>query len=288
MTQLSRIIAITAPVMAIDCLAAAAPEISKAKLKDAMSKGAVVLRQGKQVKRLRRAQTQLAEGARLELHYDANLLQRQCAPAQLVADEGAYSVWYKPAGMLSQGNEWGDHLSILRAVELHFANQRQVFLVHRLDREASGLMLIAHTKAAAAQFNQLLQGHGIQKNYHIQVCGDWAALPEQGVFSQPLDGKTCETRYRRLSGEGRYARYEVNLISGRKHQIRRHFAAANAPITGDPRYGEHNQHVAGLALQAVWLAFDWQHGKQRLVRRYQLPAALSLWHRLDPSVAMSS
>ncbi len=64
---------------------------------------------------------------------------------------------------------------------------------------------------------------------------------------------------------------DVALISGRKHQIRRHFAAIGHPVMGDPQYGQGNQDAAGLALQAVQLAFELP-GKG--ARQYAVPAAL--------------
>ena len=112
---------------AIDLLATALPELSKGRIKDAMAKGAVLLN-SKPKKRLRRAQTKLQPGQKLDIHYDDVLLQRQCDNAELLHDMKGYSIWFKPAGMLSQGNEWGDHLALLRAVELHFQHKRQVFL----------------------------------------------------------------------------------------------------------------------------------------------------------------
>ena len=130
--------------MLATALAAVVPELSKGRLKDAMNKGAVIWRRGKQQKRLRRAQSPVAAGDLLQLNYDDDLLSRQCEPAVLLADERHFSLWYKPPGMLSQGNEWGDHLSLLRFAEQQLGN-RAVFLIHRLDREASGLLLLAHS-----------------------------------------------------------------------------------------------------------------------------------------------
>src|SRR5690606_39495539 len=110
-------------ITAIDLLSQQVPELSKGRLKDAMAKGAVLL-SGKPQKRLRRAQTMLHSGQQLQLHYDADILQRSCASALLISEQQQYSIWFKPAGMLSQGNEWGDHLSLLRAAEQHFAAKR--------------------------------------------------------------------------------------------------------------------------------------------------------------------
>ena len=272
--KITRRIPVTAPGQAIDLLVQACPELSKGRLKDAMNKGAVQLVQGKQHKRLRRAQTEVSSGNVLELHYDEDLLQRKAPEPVLLADERTYSVWFKPAGLLSQGNEWGDHLALLRQVEQHFTNQRPVFLLHRLDREASGLVLIAHHKTMAATLSQLIQQQRISKTYRITVLGTLApALLQQGEINLPLDGKVSCTRFR-LSAELQNPPrtvLDVALISGRKHQIRRHFAAVGHPVMGDPQYGQGNQDTGGLALQAVRLAFELP-GKG--LREYAVPVAL--------------
>ena len=272
--KLTRRIPVTAPGQAIDLLVQACPELSKGRLKDAMNKGAVQLVQGKQHKRLRRAQSEVSSGAVLELHYDEDILQRKAPEPVLLADERSYSVWFKPAGLLSQGNEWGDHLALLRQVAQHFTNQRPVFLLHRLDREASGLVLIAHHKTMAATLSQLIQQQRISKTYRITVLGTLApALLQQGEINLPLDGKASCTQFRlavELQNPSRTV-LDVALISGRKHQIRRHFAAIGHPVMGDPQYGQGNQDATGLALQAVQLAFELP-GKG--ARQYAVPAAL--------------
>lgn len=244
-------------IMAIDLLSQGVAELSKGRLKDAMSKGAVMLNTKPQ-KRLRRAQTQLQSGQQLQLHYDEELLSRQCEPAVLVSDQRQYSVWFKPAGMLTQGNEWGDHLALLRFAEQHFAAQRPVFLLHRLDREASGLVLIAHSKTAAAAMSKLISERKIRKDYLIRVKGQLdTALLAQAELNYPLDGKACSTQFslRRYDAQCQQSWLDVRLISGRKHQIRRHFAAAGHPVMGDPQYGQGNKDTGGLALQAVRLGF---------------------------------
>ncbi|HEX5793834.1 MAG TPA: RluA family pseudouridine synthase [Rheinheimera sp.] len=261
---------------AIDLLAEQVPELSKGRLKDAMAKGAVLL-SGKPQKRLRRAQTSLQSGQQLQLHYDADILQRSCASAELISDQQQYSVWFKPAGMLSQGNEWGDHLSLLRAVEQYFGAKRPVFLLHRLDREASGLVLIAHSKPCAAAISKLIVEHNISKQYLIRVKGQLSAqLLQQGNIDLPLDGKPCLTRFslRQFDPVKQQSWLEVALISGRKHQIRRHFAALGHPVMGDPQYGTDNKDVSGLALQAISLTFVCP--KARKTVSYALPAALLL------------
>jgi tRNA pseudouridine32 synthase/23S rRNA pseudouridine746 synthase len=256
--KVTRTIKVIEAAEAIDLLTSTLPDLSKGRLKDAMNKGALSVQKGKQHRRLRRAQAIVQPGEVLHLNYDDDLLSRRCEPALLLADEQQYSVWFKPPGMLSQGNEWGDHLALLRFVELHFGQKRQVFLVHRLDREASGVVVIAHTKTAAAALSLLMQQQQMRKTYHVQVRGQFsAALKTRGQVDLPIDGKPSCSQFQILTESAEPSRtwLEVNLITGRKHQIRRHFAAVGHPVMGDPQYGNHNQDPAGLALQAVALQF---------------------------------
>ena len=278
--RISKTIRVGAAALAIDLLVQHVPELSKGRLKDAMNKGAVSWQRGKQQKRLRRAQSPVAAGELLHLHYDDELLNRTVAPPVLLAEEAGFSVWYKPPGMLSQGNEWGDHLSLLRLAELHWLSQRQLFLLHRLDREASGLMILAHTAGMAAQLSQLIQQQQINKQYQVLVKGQLdPALLSAGKIVTPLDGKACETRFS-LAPYGQRSDatlLDIQLISGRKHQIRRHFAEAGYPVLGDPRYGVNNQDPAGLGLQAVAVSFSLQSPRKNFA--FSLPDALRRYPR---------
>lgn len=131
--------------------------LSKQRIKDAMNKGAVWwTRKGKTL-RLRRATQILDKGTGLQLFYDAQVLAREPEPPTLIADANRYSVWFKPHGLLSQGSQWGDHCSILRWAEVHLQPKRNCFLVHRLDADAAGLILLAHDAQSAARLSQLFQ-----------------------------------------------------------------------------------------------------------------------------------
>lgn len=228
--------------------------LSKAKLKDAMAKGAVWLHQGKRSKRLRRAQTQLKPGETLSLHYDTELLSRSATAPILLKDESHYSVWYKPAGTLSQGTLFGDHCSILRQAEQYFASKRPTLLVHRLDRETDGIMLIAHSKKAAAALSNLFQSRKVIKRYRAQVRGEAPAAFEMNT---PIDGKPAVTKITRLryDNESNTSNVEVLIETGRKHQIRRHLAEAGFPVLGDPAYGSNNSDPRGLQLTAWEISF---------------------------------
>ncbi|MBU0965405.1 MAG: RluA family pseudouridine synthase [Proteobacteria bacterium] len=241
--------------------------LSKGKIKDAMTKGAVWLKKRKgKLQRLRRATALVLPGNQLVIHYDAVLLALVPPQASLISDQGHYSVWEKPAGLMAQGTQYGDHCSLLRQAELFFKPQRQVFLVHRLDREASGLMLIAHSREAASQLSGLFQQNLIGKRYQVLVLGN--ILSRQGnTIDLPLDGKTALTEYEALSYDPatNTSRVTVRIKTGRLHQIRRHFDLIGHPVMGDPRYGTGNKNKDGLQLKADQLRFICPFAKREMI-----------------------
>ncbi len=230
--------------------------LSKSKVKEAMNKGAVWLKKNKgKMNRLRRATTILKRGDHIELHCDEKILSIVPLPADCLSDRGNYSVWYKPPGMTAQGTLYGDHCSLIRHAELFFNSQRKVFLVHRLDREASGIMLIAHDKKTAAALSELLQKNLITKRYRAEVLGDLD--DPRGVIKFPLDEKPATTEYHVLSydPERNISTVDISISSGRLHQIRRHFEMIGHPVMGDPKYGKGNKNTEGLKLTAMSLKF---------------------------------
>ncbi|MDQ6961639.1 MAG: pseudouridine synthase [Mariprofundaceae bacterium] len=238
--------------------------LSKGQIKDAMNKGAVWIQKGKKQRRLRRAKATFKKGEKLHLYHDPQLLSCKVEAPILLEDLGTYSVWQKPAGLLSQGTKYGDHYSLLRQVELAFQPARKVFLIHRLDREASGLMLIAHQPHIAAQLSAYFQDNSIEKRYRIQVRGQ---APKQGCFDDLLDDKTAKTSftYMQYDQEENVSMVDVLLHGGRHHQIRRHFDMHDLPVMGDPRYGKNNKNTVGLALCAYHLAFVCPQSQQKRV-----------------------
>jgi tRNA pseudouridine32 synthase/23S rRNA pseudouridine746 synthase len=231
--------------------------LSKSRIKDAMNKGAVWIKKKGKMQRLRKATTPLAAGDQIELHYDENLLSIRPSEARLIEDREFYSAWFKPAGLMAQGTMYGDHCSLLRQAELFFTMQRKVFLLHRLDREATGVMLIAHSKEAAARLSELFQKKEITKEYLIEVLGRFSEANMKGVLKLPLDGREAITDYEVQSfDDSRNTSYVSAFIkTGRLHQIRRHFEMIGHPIIGDPKYGSGNKNKDGMKLTAVSLRF---------------------------------
>lgn len=221
---------------AIDYLAKKT-NFSRNKIKQIMQKGAVWLTQNKSTRRIRRAGNKLRAGQVLHLYYDSHILARSDFDAKLIADEKDYSVWFKPAGMLSQGSKFGDHCAIYRWAETHLQPQRNAFLVHRLDKATSGLILLAHSKKAARILSQQFSERRINKYYKAVVHGI-PQIPQS--IDEPLAGKPAITKIiaMQTSNTGRYSLLDIQILTGRKHQIRQHLAMIGHPIVGDRLYGD--------------------------------------------------
>ena len=268
--RIEKHIDITVPgLTAIDVLAGQTA-LSKQQLKNAMTNGAVWLETRHGIRRLRRAKKELEQGDRLHLYYNSRIQSLLPQPALLVADEGVYSVWNKPFGLYSQGSKWGDHCTVYRWAERHLLPQRPAYPVHRLDRAASGLILLAHNKESATAFLQMFRQHSITKHYRVVVEGRLVpdALPMP--VNQPLDGKPAETLVLESAHdpEKNTTTLRVAITTGRKHQIRRHLSMLGHAVVGDRLYGARPS-TANLQLQSVLLSFSCP--STRCLRRYSLP-----------------
>lgn len=250
--------------------------LSRQQIKQAMQKGAFWRSRGKHTQRIRRIPKKTQAGETFHLYYDEKVLAEQPPEPLLIADEGAYSVWYKPCGLRSQGAKWGDHCTVYRWAELHLQPQRPAFLVHRLDRAATGLILVAHEKKVAAALCRLFEQREIDKRYRVIVEGRFSdevgeQAPER-ILDAELDGKRAVSRIRCLTFDEASNRslLEVSIETGRKHQIRRHLAGAGFPVVGDRLYGKASD--GDLQLTACSLAFTCPvTGRERT---YPLPTPL--------------
>jgi len=241
---------------AVDALSAETG-LSRQAIKQAMNKGAVWLSRATHTQRLRRASKALKPGDELHLYYNPTVLAMQTEKAQLIADEGDYSVWYKPSGMLSQGSKWGDHCTIGRWVEQHIQPQRPAFVVHRLDRAASGLVLIAHGKKVAAALSKLFQHHQIEKHYAAIVQGQFPTPPTVTTINADIDAKPAVSHIRLVEYDANQdcSLLDVEIETGRKHQIRKHLSGEGFPILGDRLYNPSENHSLDLQLTAISLSF---------------------------------
>jgi tRNA pseudouridine32 synthase/23S rRNA pseudouridine746 synthase len=260
------------PTVLVDFLAQELP-LSKAQLKEAMVQGSCWhKKQGIRAwRRVRRAKSLIRVGDHVEFHFDPMLFERQKeAPPEaiLLKKERDWSAWYKPAGLLTQGTKYGDSWSLARAFEK--AQAKEPFLIHRLDRETSGVMVVAHNAKAAKLLSAKWRGTLVEKVYYAWVLGEVAS--DEGRLDGKIDGKKALTFYKVLRRQQGRTLLECKLGTGRTHQIRIHLNDLGHPVMGDPRYGKGNADNRGLLLQAVKLVFDW-HGETKVI---EVPKEFSL------------
>lgn len=245
---------VTTPITLVDFIAQHTA-LSKSSIKKALNFGGgwVQVRGKGTLQRSRRASKTLSPGDRVKFYYDDQLYtQSWPAPTQIRATPH-WSIWYKPVNLVAQGTPYGDQGSMERQV-LALGGAKQVFLIHRLDREAAGLMIFAHSSKAAAALSALWRDNGVHKIYQAEVQGTLS--PAEGVIDLPLDDKPARTRYELVRQLENSALVRVQLETGRLHQIRRHFALLGHPLLGDPKYGNNRtQDDRGLQLVATELHF---------------------------------
>lgn len=193
----------------------------------------------------------------------------------------------KPAGLSSQGGRIAPHTldELLWAFAKSSGNRPR--LVHRLDRDTSGVLLTARTKPAAGFLGKALMAKRFRKTY-LAIVGPGAPQPKGGVIDAPLrrelqgreaymrvcppdhpDAETAVTRYRTLAANDEAALVELNPETGRMHQLRVHLASIGRPIAGDARYGGTltlgGHLVPRLMLHAAALSFPHPDGGTRRV-----------------------
>ncbi|MBT8147107.1 MAG: RluA family pseudouridine synthase, partial [Gammaproteobacteria bacterium] len=185
-----------------------------------------------------------------------------------------FLVMNKPAGLAVHGGS-GVRLGMIEALRQLRPEWRELELVHRLDRDTSGCMVIAKKTMFLREINKLIKNKSVTKIYHALVLGYWPdSLQEvdaplarnylesgERMVKVSSDGKTALTRFRVLEHLGRQATLiEASLDTGRTHQIRVHCRHAGHPILGDPNYGSRDlpeslQGINKLCLHAAKLEF---------------------------------
>ncbi len=264
---------VTAPTTLIDFVASESA-LSKSLAKKVLAFGGGWVRLGgsRKPRRCRRAQQALAAGDIVDFYFDEKLLKASYPPPVSLAETPHWGIWYKPAGVLAQGSPYGDQ----GCMEVEIQARRSstaVFLIHRLDREAAGVMVFAYHKQAAARLSELWASNRVEKAYQAEVVGQMA--DPEGRIAIELDGKPAATRYVVNSTSPACSQVTVTLETGRYHQIRRHFAEIGHPLLGDPRYGRDNKNREGLRLCAVGLNFICPLTKKPV--NYLLPQAMRLF-----------
>jgi 23S rRNA pseudouridine1911/1915/1917 synthase len=193
-------------------------------------------------------------------------------PLALVHEDGEILVVDKPAGLLSIATDRERTRTAYRLLRDWVAARgpagARLFIVHRLDRETSGLIVLAKSVAAKQRLQGLFAARDVERVYVALVEGAMRAA--QGVLTSrlaenrqhrvratadPRAGREAITRYRVLERRPDTTLVELSLVTGRRGQLRAQLAAAGHPIAGDREYGSRTDPLGRLALHATRLGF---------------------------------
>jgi 23S rRNA pseudouridine1911/1915/1917 synthase len=199
---------------------------------------------------------------------------------KLLFEDDELIVVEKPCGLLSIATA-GERSKTLYAVLFDYVKRKRpaekIFIVHRLDRDASGLLVFAKKESAKRYIQQQFKNHSASRKYVALVEGRLrhdcetiqSFLTENAahrVYSvnDPRKGKLAVTHLKVLKRSSQTTLIEVRLESGRKHQIRVHLADCGHPILGDKIYGSRMNPIRRLALHAGSLSFVHPQTGERL------------------------
>ena len=186
----------------------------------------------------------------------------------------------KPSGLLTMGTERDKsrtaHTILNEYVRKGDPRSRnRIYIVHRLDRETSGILIFAKSEAAKKQLQE--QWNETEKHYLTIVHG--SLVPKTGTISSylaensaftvysttdPAAGKLSHTEYTVLKEAKGFTLLDIHLLTGRKHQIRVHLSEKGHPVVGDKKYGTGNDPYGTLALHAVSISFTHPVNGRRL------------------------
>lgn len=266
------------------------PGISRNRIQHLIEAGAVLVN-GKPSPRV---SWRLAAGDRLSIDLpDSARRQRpraEALPLAIVFEDDDLMAVNKPAGQVAHPAFRNATGTLLNALLAHANGAWTPSLVNRLDKDTSGLVLVAKRADVHALLQRAIERDGMDKDYLAIVRGK--PTPKRGLIDLALDrdpwdrrrvmvrdrgGQPSVTRYERLatSADETLALVRCRLITGRSHQIRVHLAARKWPIVGDAVYGVRDSRLTRQALHAWRLAFRHPRTNQHLSLTASLPDDLS-------------
>jgi 23S rRNA pseudouridine955/2504/2580 synthase len=213
----------------------------------------------------------------------------------VVYEDASLIVIDKPSGVAVHGGS-GVSFGVIESLRAERPQAKFLELVHRLDRDTSGLLMIAKKRNALVELHRMLREGEVDKAYLAVVKGSWGrketeireslhkyvnAQGERRVSVQE-DGKAAVTKVKPIKTASAASLLELRLMTGRTHQIRVHLAHAGHPVLGDDKYGDFplnralaKEGVQRLFLHASRLSLQHPLEKQKLSFEANLPAEMA-------------
>lgn len=206
---------------------------------------------------------------------------------QILHEDRDLLVVCKEPGLLTTSykgdkNPTAEHLLTGYLRKGNSTSRLRAYTVHRLDRETSGLLIFAKSKAVELQLKD--NWKAVEKHYTAVVhgrldekSGKFASFlaenDDQVVYStaDAARGKWSETLFQVVKETPRFSLLDITLLTGRKNQIRVHLAEAGHPVVGYPKYGTKRDRTPRMALHARTLAFPHPHNGQRMAFEAPVP-----------------
>jgi 23S rRNA pseudouridine1911/1915/1917 synthase len=272
---------ITAPAVLLDALGSLYPESSKTTLRQMLQAGRV------------RVNGEVEKNARCALDVDdvvdvgPKTVQIALPPELTILHEDeAVIVVLKANGLLTVATERERETTAQAYLNVYLKEkgEERIHVVHRLDRETSGVLVFAKSFEAREALKEKFAVHDVDRVYVAIVEG--AIDPPSGTLRSYLrerrdlkmesvdphpDAKLAVTHYRTIESNGKLSMLEIRLETGRKNQIRTHLSEAGHPVVGDRLYGSTVNPLGRLGLHAKLLGFDHPVTGKRMVFTAPLP-----------------
>lgn len=254
------------PIKLLEFISSIFPNSSRSKHKEILEHRIVI-----NSRRITQYDFPLSAGMKVTIMGDEEKNKMMHGKMPIVYEDSYLMVVDKPCGLLSSSNFPND-ITVVSEINNYLIRRRsrqRAHIVHRLDRDTSGLLLVAKTKEVARMFEDNWKQRVFDRAYVAVTWGaptpssgtikTWLTEDEHGMVSSPVDngGKMAITHYKTLTSNRRYALVKMQLETGRRNQIRVHMREIGHPLLKDPIYGHRDDSspIKRLALHAFRLCF---------------------------------